>query len=79
MKNPVVAIRNEKGLTIADLSVLSSVSITTIHRVEKGSVSRISPDLLKAFERIGYNTKEVEADYNEWRKQKLQELEAKIS
>lgn len=78
MTNPIVAIRKEKELTIADLSVLSNISITTIHRVEKGSVSRVTPELLTVFERMGYDKKQVESDYSEWRKKKLKELEAKI-
>lgn len=78
MKNPLTAIRKEKGLTMSELSVISEVSMNTIGRIEKGAVKKVTPEVLDTLEKLGYDRAEFERNYYEWRQFKTKELEAKM-
>lgn len=74
--NPVTKIRKEHGLSIHDLGMLSGVHLSTVRRLDIGEAKSISPKLLKAFERMGYDVESVERDFENWRIQQ-EELKRK--
>lgn len=76
MENPLVAIRKEKGLTLADMGVLAGVSTMTIQRIEKGSLVNVTPDVLKTIEKWGYDRNKFVSDYEKWKTYRVKQLES---
>ncbi|MBY0144314.1 helix-turn-helix domain-containing protein [Neobacillus niacini] len=78
MKNPLVAIREEKGLTVSEFGILAGVSTMTIQRIEQGNVQNISSDVLDILEGWGYSRGQFTEDYVRWKMFKIKQLQEKI-
>lgn len=79
MENPLVAIRKEKKLTLADMGVLAGVSTMTVSRIEKGSLVQVTPEVLNTLERWGYDRHKFQSDYEKWKAFRVRQLEKVIS
>lgn len=78
MNNPIVTIRQEKNLKVSELAILSRLSTMTIQRIERGNLQTINPKLLDTIEGMGYNRKQVAADYERWKELRLKQLQEQL-
>lgn len=65
--NPVAKVRKDRGINVTQLAILAGVSAATIRAIEKGDPIKISPNVLEALTRLGYDPKKVARDYAAWR------------
>lgn len=78
MKNPLAKIREERGLTISEMSILGDCSFISIQRIESGSSRKIPKSILNAVTNLGYNPDNFKEDYAKWKEFKLEELKSKV-
>ncbi|KGM46332.1 helix-turn-helix transcriptional regulator [Neobacillus niacini] len=78
MKNPLLAIREEKGLTVSEFGILAGVSPMTIQRIEQGNVQNITSDVLDILVGWGYSRGQFTKDYVKWKMFKIKQLQEKI-
>lgn len=74
MKNPIRKIKEEKELTLEEFALVADVSQSTIYKNIQGSSRVINKKILAACKELGYDPKEVEKKYQEFKKAKKLEL-----
>ncbi|MBB6446545.1 helix-turn-helix domain-containing protein [Bacillus benzoevorans] len=74
MKNPLIKLREERGLTIAELALVGNVSVITVQRLENGSAKTISNNLLAAIQKLGYEPEKFRINYEAWRGLKMKKI-----
>lgn len=74
MKNPLKEIKDENNLTLDELGLIAGVSQSTVYKNTSGSSQVINSKILKACEDLGYDQREVEEKYQEFKKQKKLKL-----
>lgn len=77
MQNPVVAICKEKGITLAELAIMSQMSGPHVYQFRNGYAKRLRGRVLEVLVSLGYEREELVAQYAEWRNEQLQELAKK--
>lgn len=78
MENPFIAIRKEKVLTVSQEAMIFGVSDMTIRRIENGIARTISPIVLNSLEKWGYDKKQIQSDYEQWKAYRIRQLENNI-
>jgi len=74
MKNPVRKIKEDNNLTLDELGLIADVSQSTVYQNISGSSRRVNRKILTACSELGYDPKEVEKKYQEFKKAKKLEL-----
>lgn len=74
MKNPIRKIKEEKKLTLEEFALVADVSQSTIYKNIQGSNRTVNKNILTAAEKLGYDPKKVERNYDEFRNSKKEEL-----
>jgi DNA-binding XRE family transcriptional regulator len=74
MQNPVVALRNQLGLSRQELAVLLCVGYQTVYQVEAGLVSHIQSSIKNPLRRLGFDVDELDTEYLAWRDSLRQNL-----
>ncbi len=74
MKGPIEQAREELGLTIQELAIMADVSDTTVYRNLKAEARTVSPKILEALGKAGYDPGRLKRGYEEYRKEKQREL-----
>lgn len=69
--NPVAKVRKDRGLNVTQLAILAGVSAATIRAIEKGDPIQISPHVLRALERLGYDPEQLAYAYADWRHKQI--------
>lgn len=77
MKHPLTSIRNEKGLTQADLALLSDCNQGTISNIEVGKIDP-SEKILEFLKKIGVDTDKLLKEHSEFVEEKKRKLFAKV-
>ncbi|MFN2363588.1 MAG: hypothetical protein ABR596_04750 [Halarsenatibacteraceae bacterium] len=74
MRNPVRKISQENDWSASELSLISDLSPSCIYQNLSGANREVSPELLVAFEEAGYDPEKIQAEYQEYRRQKRLEM-----
>lgn len=69
--NPVAKVRKDRGISVTQLAILAGVSAATIRAIEKGDPIKISPHVLRALERLGYDPEQLAYAYADWRHEQI--------
>lgn len=67
--NPIIAAREAKGATRAELALLAGVDYALVYQTETGRLSRPSPAVLNALARLGCDPVALAEEYAVWRKE----------
>lgn len=67
--NPITKIRLAHGIPMYKLAKMAGLSAGRVSQIEKGIDSKrgLPPRLLQAVEQLGYDAREVQAEYLAWK------------
>ena len=74
MRNPLQEIREKNNWSIQEFASVTGLSFTAAYNCLNGNTQNINQRILDALEQMNYNPDIVEADYQDYRKAKKQEL-----
>lgn len=77
MQNPVVAACKEKGITLAELAIMSQVSGSHVYQFRNGFTKKLGGRVLEVLVSLGFERKELVTQYAKWRNERLLELAKK--
>ena len=67
-------IKQEKGWSISDMATATNTATSTVYKNLEGSYFKISNQILVTLDEMGYNTKKISDQYQEFRKEKAEKL-----
>lgn len=65
--NPINRILDEKEITATVLAAIAGVDLATVKRATRGEGASVGKRLLEAITSLGYNSEQVEREYQDWR------------
>jgi len=74
MRNPLQEIKKEKGWSISDMATATNTATSTVYKNLEGSYFNITNQILVTLDEMGYNTKKISDQYQEFRKEKAKQL-----
>lgn len=78
MKNPILAIREEHGLSRTEFGVITGIVAETVRQLETGIIKKPAPCVLEGLERMGYDAEQVLKEMEKWRDAYKEELISKV-